>query len=1215
MMIKKILPTFFFCICITFIFAETKNPFRTSSYKLSVDPNNKIHSSKRPANLELHCPTNAQVPPCFSATELDSMFSAWKSTASYSGGCNAFLTYEQGPPPSSCGGSSAVIFTAISECDSSLQCTAIFKVDSASPLQLICPPSVVETSCQAQSSILQKFQDWLIGVEVYGGCEPLLESSFTHYPSACGDSVWVEFKVSSNCDTIHRCHALFSVDYPTSPILHCPPYQLEDTGQTQASIDSLYLVWKSGFTFSGGCNPIAMLDSIPAPKSIGGTNYINFSVSSDCAPTIVCKDTFEVKSINPVSLFCPPNRKENSCQTPEEIQSKFEAWKNLVHFTGGCNPVLTIDSDINPESCGSLTLVTFTILSDCEYPSSCTSLFEVIRPEPVQLNCPTDFTFPSCQTPESIDSAFLIWKNSATYAGGCHAQFSRDAGTFPDPCGGTTSLTFRLSSDCDTVLTCSASFTVSNPSPVILSCPKDVVELSCQSQTLINSKFEDWKKTVTFQGGCHAVLTEDLPAPPNACGGITTLQFTVHSDCEAPVSCSATFQVKVSSPVVLTCPDAVSVIACSLQDSVDLKFNDWVNAASFSGGCNSILIHNTANIPSACGGAVSLSFTVTSDCESPKSCNSTFTVQSPAPVMLNCPNDVVETSCQSQAAITSKFLNWKTSAVFSGGCNPVLTNNGIISPTACGSVTMITFKVRSECESEKSCTATFKVDTARAVELQCPLNQTEAACQTQASVDARFANWKNTAFFTGACNGVLTHSAGPAPDHCGGAVSVTFTVTSDCESMKSCTASFTVTDAPDLILTCPVPVMEVACQTQASIDAKFAIWKNTAFFTGACGGILSNTGGLAPDKCGGTTTVSFTVLSDCENPVTCSSTFAVASAPKVALTCPEPVTEAACQTQAAINAKFTAWKATASFIGACNAVLTHSTGQAPNACGGASDISFTVTSDCEAPVTCNASFKVSNAPAVVLTCPSSVTESACSSQEEINSKFAAWKNTASFTGGCNGVLSNNGASAPGKCGGTATLIFSANTDCDAPKTCSASFTVMPPPPVSLTCPDSIQVQKNDNPSDLIEKFNLWKSKAVVTGGCNSKLTISSDTLPVSEGTVQVLFSVQSDCDTLHQCSSQFVVLRGTAVEDQNQYDFELFPNPANDFIILKNKFNVFGSVNLQIIDLNGCILFDLKNIRFQDEWRMKTENLPSGHYLLKMSNKQGVRNYRFQIVR
>lgn len=112
------------------------------------------------------------------------------------------------------------------------------------------------------------------------------------------------------------------------------------------------------------------------------------------------------------------------------------------------------------------------------------------------------------------------------------------------------------------------------------------------------------------------------------------------------------------------------------------------------------------------------------------------------------------------------------------------------------------------------------------------------------------------------------------------------------------------TTAPVVVLTCPTNQTEASCQTQAAINTKFATRLANASFSGGCNASISNNNAGAPLACGGTTTVTFTVTSSCEPPKTCTATFGVTTAPPVVLTCPTNQTEAACQTQAAINAKF-----------------------------------------------------------------------------------------------------------------------------------------------------------------------------------------------------------------------------------------------------------------------------------------------------------------------
>ncbi|MBK8567220.1 MAG: hypothetical protein IPN76_28825 [Saprospiraceae bacterium] len=216
-----------------------------------------------------------------------------------------------------------------------------------------------------------------------------------------------------------------------------------------------------------------------------------------------------------------------------------------------------------------------------------------------------------------------------------------------------------------------------------------------------------------------------------------------------------------------------------------------------------------------------------------------------------------------------------------------------------------------------------------------------------------------------------------------------------------------------------------ACQTQAAVNTAFATWLATASASGGCNGVLTNNNTGAPPACGGATTVTFTYTSTCAPLLTtCQATFTVLSAPTVMLNCPTNTTTAACQTQAAVNTAFASWLATASASGGCNGVLTNNNTGAPLACGGSTTVTFTYTSTC-APLTttCQATFTVAAPQNVVLNCPANTTTTACQSQAALNTAFANWLASATATGGCNGVLTNNSMGAPSICGGSTTVTF------------------------------------------------------------------------------------------------------------------------------------------------------------------------------------------------
>jgi Secretion system C-terminal sorting domain len=119
---------------------------------------------------------------------------------------------------------------------------------------------------------------------------------------------------------------------------------------------------------------------------------------------------------------------------------------------------------------------------------------------------------------------------------------------------------------------------------------------------------------------------------------------------------------------------------------------------------------------------------------------------------------------------------------------------------------------------------------------------------------------------------------------------------------------------------------------------------------------------------------------------------------------------------------------------------------APSACGGSTTVVFTYTSSC-APTTttCTATFSVAAPPTVVLTCPVNTTASACLTQAQLDAAYNAWLASATASGGCNGVLTNNSPGAPSICSATATtrtVTFTYTGSC-APTTttCTATFTV------------------------------------------------------------------------------------------------------------------------------------------------------------------------------
>jgi hypothetical protein len=323
-------------------------------------------------------------------------------------------------------------------------------------------------------------------------------------------------------------------------------------------------------------------------------------------------------------------------------------------------------------------------------------------------------------------------------------------------------------------------------------------------------------------------------------------------------------------------------------------------------------------------------------------------------------------------------------------------------------------------------------------------------------------------------------------------------------------AAVTLTVINPVVLTCPTNTTAAACQTQAAVNAAFLTWLSSASGSGGCNGVLDNNNTGAPSACGGSTTVTFTYISTCVPFVTtCQAIFTVAAAPTVVLTCPANTTAAACQTQAAVNAAFATWLSSASASGGCNGSLTNNNTGAPSACGGSTTVTFTYSSTCAPLVTtCQATFTVATAPTVTLTCPSNTTTGAGQTQAAVNAAFATWLSTASASGGCNGMFTNNNVGAPPATGGSTTVTFTYTSTC-APitTTCQSTFTVQAGVAqigmqTYITLQDAINAATSGQTIMLlvpVSEANLNISNSVIIEANAFTLTIPSGNLTIPTG--------------------------------------------------------------------------------------------------------------------
>jgi hypothetical protein len=260
-----------------------------------------------------------------------------------------------------------------------------------------------------------------------------------------------------------------------------------------------------------------------------------------------------------------------------------------------------------------------------------------------------------------------------------------------------------------------------------------------------------------------------------------------------------------------------------------------------------------------------------------RTCVQNIIVTAPA-LVTTCPASVSLPACSTPAAILSAYNTWKAGFAVSGGCSPVSNIASIPAlPTYnCNTGINLSFNLSATdiCNTTpKTCTtpSTFHVDpvggTVPALSVTCSSPVSLPACSLQPAVQTAYNNWVAGFVVAGGCSATSNiGSIPPLPTYnCNAGVSLNFTLsaTDGCNTTPiTCSSTFNVA-APAIPLSITIPNATYSCTSPNTIAADYTAWLNSATFAGTCAINLTNNSSVAPPKCGGTATVTFTLHGSC----------------------------------------------------------------------------------------------------------------------------------------------------------------------------------------------------------------------------------------------------------------------------------------------------------------------------------------------------------------
>ncbi|HET8963173.1 MAG TPA: PKD domain-containing protein [Chitinophagales bacterium] len=109
-------------------------------------------------------------------------------------------------------------------------------------------------------------------------------------------------------------------------------------------------------------------------------------------------------------------------------------------------------------------------------------------------------------------------------------------------------------------------------------------------------------------------------------------------------------------------------------------------------------------------------------------------------------------------------------------------------------------------------------------------------------------------------------------------------------------------------------------------------------------------------------------------------------------------------------------------------------------------------------------------------------------------------------------------------------------------------------------------------------------------GCDN---ITYDNACIAENYFGVMFYVDGQCST-------------TSIEEEFINGLKVYPNPANNVIAIHT--NTLENYNVSLRNMLGSIVFQIKNVHFQETYNLDVQQIPAGTYLLTIENKGTIEN-------
>ncbi|HSF88789.1 MAG TPA: ice-binding family protein, partial [Saprospiraceae bacterium] len=524
-------------------------------------------------------------------------------------------------------------WTATDDCGNASTCSATIVVEDTTAPIITCPADVT-TLCTLSTD--PDTTGFATAVDL---CDPDPIITYVDDLSLglCPIILTRTWTATDDCGNTSTCVQIIEASDVTPPVITCPSVISPiDCGTTP-----VFGVPTVIDDCDADVEVTSITDSIPGICGQAYTLIRTWTAIDDCGNLATCSSTIEVQDTTAPVITCPIILLDTiECGLPISF--------GIATAIDGCDvsPVITF-SDVSIAGICPLEyslIRTWIATDDCGNSSSCSAtLFIQDNIAPVitcpivvsPIECGTTPSFGAATAIDACDAVVDITFSDVTVQGLCPQEYS-------------VTRTWTATDDCGNASTCSATITVEDNVPPVITCPVVISPIACGEipffdvavatdacDVIVDILFSD----VTVQGICAQEYT-------------VTRTWIATDDCGNTATCSRTIDVGGIGGLIITCPPADTVPCASLVPVVDITL------VQVSGNCGlftvSLLSEVITNQSCLNSFTLTRTYQALDVCGNVATCSQIITVLDEIPPVITFINplqingDTIETACYGQ---------------------------------------------------------------------------------------------------------------------------------------------------------------------------------------------------------------------------------------------------------------------------------------------------------------------------------------------------------------------------------------------------------------------------------------------------------------------------------------------------------------------------------------------------------------------------------------